>query len=120
MSEPVKVKIVCSACDGKGLTVGYPNQTPTDDPGEYTCWACDGKGTYDKGILAPGELERLLASGDAAERLDWPARFLFAIAKEAIQNTGNDVSDYLNESDLRRWKEAEALLSVPRPPESGK
>lgn len=54
------VKVVCSGCAGKGTTIGYPNQRPSEDPGEYTCWACKGEKSI-SGTLAPGELDRLVA-----------------------------------------------------------
>ena len=48
-----RVRVVCTACNGRGLTVGYPNQTPTEDPGEYTCWACHGAKSLSATLAEP-------------------------------------------------------------------
>lgn len=59
-SVPVGVTLVCTACNGEGWTVGYPNQTPTDDPGHYTCYNCHGKKVVGPFAMAPGEHARIV------------------------------------------------------------
>ncbi len=101
------VKVVCSACRGEGVTIGYPFQRPMDDPGTYTCWACHGAKSGDA-TLALGEAERI-AREWVTERLAAMAEEDFdALAESADQGFESEILAVLFPAPEKEAKDADS------------